>query len=453
MNKYLLRQLKRTRLQENSIPNSLEDWKAFLQIVSESYDQAEDGRYLLERSLEISSREMAEKIELNKQLGLKLAQAGKLASVGTLASGVAHELNNPLAGIKGYVELISQRSDLDQNSREKLGKVMKLVARMTSIINHLRKLSRDSSNSDRKLMSFLEPVFGSFELLRSKLDFENIKVTLPPRDIMIPVVGDAARLESVFQNLFTNSLDAFIERNISEPRTIEVSIGEESRGLIHISYIDNAGGIPTEILDRIFDPFFTTKQIGAGTGLGMSISHQVIQDHGGKISVVSSGDGKTRFDIALPIEENANRHNTLSCENIKKVFTPPSYFKKMLVIDDEEAILEFLKETLSPFFDVRTATSAEDAINILQQESFTIIVTDITLPGKSGIEIAEEARKIKPDIKIVFTSGFSHSEYYDKTKGFAPYIFLEKPFLDVKAVMCEILDFVDHAHEDHPSAA
>lgn len=453
MNKHLLRQLKRTRLQENEVPKSLDDWKAFLQIVSESYDQAEDSRYLLERSLEISSREMAEKIELNKQLGLRLAHAGKLASIGTLASGVAHELNNPLAAIKGYVELICQRNDLHENAREKLGKVIKQIARMTSTINHLRKLSQDTSNKERTLMSFLDPIFESHELLRSKLEFEKIKVILPPRDITIPIVGDPVRLESVFQNLFTNSIDAFIERNIGESRTIEISIEEESRGLICISYVDNAGGIPAEILEKIFDPFFTTKQIGTGTGLGMSISHQVIQDHGGKISVTSQDGGKTRFEIALPLAENVNRHNTLVCENIQKVFSPPSYFKKLLVIDDEEAIVEFLKETLTPFFDVRTATTSEEAVLKLQTEVFSLVITDLNLPGKNGLDIAVLARKIRPDIKLIFTSGYSHSEYYERTKSFAPYIFLEKPFLDVKAVLCEILDFVHQDPENQPSVA
>src|SRR5881398_2279126 len=230
----------------------------------------------------------------------QLVQAGKLAKLGELTTGVAHELNNPLNNIGLFVgnavDLIELAvAEKGQIVRE-LRHAMQQVGKATEIISHLRTFGRAAPVS-REPISLRQVIERALSLMREQLRLREIEVTvdLGPGEPM--VVGNAIQLEQVFINLLTNARDAVAEA----PRKAIRIAGSTGSGAVEVSLADSGHGIPPGLERRIFDPFFTTKEVGKGTGLGLSITYGIINEHGGTISVVSPpGEGAT-FLIHLPL--------------------------------------------------------------------------------------------------------------------------------------------------------
>jgi PAS domain S-box-containing protein len=253
----------------------------------------------------------------------QLIQSAKLASIGELASGVAHELNQPLMVIRGIFQLV--RRSIGKNNLgisellEQLEPIERNTKRMMNIINHLRTFSRQSG------MEF-GPVDGnkiiedSLLMIREQLRIHDIQVKKDP-DVDLPKIkGDANQLEQVFLNLITNARDAILQRSevsgkksenrgrleiitrMGETDNHQSSInGQQSQNFAEILIRDNGSGIPADKVGKIFDPFFTTKEVGKGTGLGLSISYGIIKDHQGEISVAETSPRGTTFRVRLPI--------------------------------------------------------------------------------------------------------------------------------------------------------
>jgi len=230
----------------------------------------------------------------------QLVQAGKLATLGELTTGVAHELNNPLNNIGLFVGNAVDLIELAVTEKEQivgeLQHAMQQVSKATEIISHLRTFGRAAPVS-REPISLREVIERALSLMREQLRLREIEVTveLGPKDQV--VVGNAIQLEQVFINLLTNARDAVAESPRKQVR-IAAATGD---GAVEVTLADSGHGIPPGLERRIFDPFFTTKQVGKGTGLGLSITYGIINEHGGTISVVSPpGEGAT-FVIQLPL--------------------------------------------------------------------------------------------------------------------------------------------------------
>ena len=230
----------------------------------------------------------------------QLVQAGKLATLGELTTGVAHELNNPLNNIGLFVGNAVDLIELAVTEKEQivgeLQHAMQQVSKATEIISHLRTFGRAAPVS-REPISLREVIERALSLMREQLRLREIEVTveLGPDDPV--VVGNAIQLEQVFINLLTNARDAVAESPRKQVRIAAATGG----GAVEVTLADSGHGIPPGLERRIFDPFFTTKQVGKGTGLGLSITYGIINEHGGTISVVSPpGEGAT-FVIQLPL--------------------------------------------------------------------------------------------------------------------------------------------------------
>jgi C4-dicarboxylate-specific signal transduction histidine kinase len=234
----------------------------------------------------------------------QLVQAGKLATLGELTTGIAHELNNPLNNIGLYVGNVIDRIQLGFAENEKDGMLRELeaaleqVRKASEIITHLRTFGRAAS-------VVLEPVAithvigRSLSLMREQLRLRQIDVELDLADGEAVVTGNPIQLEQVFINLLTNARDALVDA----PRRV-VSIRSEVRPpVVAVTVADTGPGIPPGLEQRIFDPFFTTKEVGAGTGLGLSITYGIITEHAGTIAVERTPDGGARFLIELPLAE------------------------------------------------------------------------------------------------------------------------------------------------------
>src|SRR5574337_1671184 len=249
-------------------------------------------------------KEMGQRVEERtrtlRQTQAQLIQSGKLAAVGTLAAGVAHELNQPLMIIRGYAqELLRDRRIADKEIRDDLWRIEAQTGRMTAIIDHLRDFSRESKGK-RQDTDLNRVVTDALDFLGQQLKTQHIDVVQELYPALPTVRVDPLQIEQILLNLITNARDAM------EPAgrgTIVIRTEVISGNRVALSVTDTGPGIPGEIQSRIFDPFFTTKEVGKGTGLGLSICHGIVKEHGGDLTMESPvADGRGAcFTLILPL--------------------------------------------------------------------------------------------------------------------------------------------------------
>ena len=258
--------------------------------------------------LENLINEKTQLAKLNEQLDEQLLQlesqqqqlvhSAKLASLGTMAAGIVHELNNPLTVIKLHADAMASGRGLAKTPL-RVKQIGTAADRMRKIVDHLRTFARKGSEEDWQPISVNEAITNSFFLLGPHLQEARIQHHLDLCDEPTIIWGDTVQLESAFQNLMSNSRDAFVERAHLSDRQIHFQTRRVDDH-IEITYIDNAGGIDQDKLNRIFEPFYTTKAKGIGTGLGMSITHGIVQKHQGDITVRSRPGAGVEFKMRLP---------------------------------------------------------------------------------------------------------------------------------------------------------
>jgi signal transduction histidine kinase len=260
----------------------------------------------LSHGVNVLSAELLYRLRELQNAQSSLIQAGKLAALGEVSSGLAHELNNPLTVVAGYIELIrgalqaGQSSTLDLDELEDyLQKMERNVRRMKLIIRHIMEFARESKpvKQPTPLNSVIEK---SFILINEQLRLKKIDIRMDLCPALMAQI-DELRMEQVFINLLTNARDAILEAHGEAGGTIQIRSRVLSGSELEIEISDNGIGMTEEIKNRIFNPFFTTKEVGKGTGLGLSISHGIVQDHGGSISCVSEKGKGTTFRIRLPL--------------------------------------------------------------------------------------------------------------------------------------------------------
>lgn len=363
------------------------------------------GRIFTEKTF---SRLILEKHQ-KADLQLQLIQASKLASLGTLGAGVAHELNNPLAAIIGFAKII--KGGAAEGSEEYLmtERIIQASNRMVATVQHLRQFARDSSQETKSLVDFNQVVNDALILFEKQLNFLGItfEISLPSPAVF--VWGDPNQLESVIQNLLSNSRDAFQSQKSDGSKKITIKIDQDHDTLC-FEYSDNAGGMSEEIMARMFDPFFTTKPPGKGTGLGMSISYDIIQKHLGLLEVNSQlGVGST-FRFSLPIrdhqEEELPQRTKIAESGGEKA---PSKLRaekaSILIVDDEPDLLTLLEAVLEEFFSIETHADGPSAVEALKIKHFDYILTDLKMPHFSGIRIIKAAQELQPHAVTIVMSG------------------------------------------------
>ena len=293
--------------QSERLDNSRRALLHILQDVHRSNERLGDGRKamihimgdLRETTEEVRRREH----ELRDKQD-QLVQAGKLATVGELTTGIAHELNNPLNNIGLFVGNAIDHIELDATDRERLldelRHALREVRRATAIISHLRTFGRVASVSPEPVR-INGVVRRSFSLLYEQLRLRQIEVRLDLCAEDPVIVGNPIQLEQVFINLLTNARDALADA----PRKLIHVESAVNQGVVDLLVRDTGPGIPLELQQRIFDPFFTTKEVGAGTGLGLSIAYGIVKEHGGTISAVSGAGATFLVRLPLPAEPGA----------------------------------------------------------------------------------------------------------------------------------------------------
>ena len=372
------------------------------------------GRDITERKrMEEERRELEQKAQL----------ASRLASVGEMASGIAHEINNPLTGVIGYSQLLMQK-DIPENMKEGLEVIRDGGQRVAGIVKRLLTFARQVK-TQRDYVSINEIIETTLALKTYELETNNIKTNLQLDPDLPVTIADGGQLQQVFLNLIINAETEMKLAHGKGKLSIETGKVDDT---IRISFKDDGPGIAKENLDRVFDPFFTTRKVGEGTGLGLSVCHGIMAEHGGTMYVESELRKGATFIVELPI--------VLSPEQLK--LAEPAAEEphrvaraKILVVDDEPAVLKLLSQLLADEgHHVETVDNADNAVEMVNRRSYSLILLDIKMPGMSGIELYKHFQKEDKSLarRIVFITGdvmgAGTQAFISRTK--APYI--TKPF-------------------------
>lgn len=237
--------------------------------------------------------------EQRKKMHAQLAQSSKLTSLGTLSSGIAHELRSPLTVVKGMAQEIESDPKASVSIRKHAHEIVAQSLRIQEIADHLRSFAREGGDNEWKAVDLNEPIKRSLALLNQQLKNRGIEVRLSLAEGLPPVSGQLSQLESIFHSLLTNSRDAFDDVPADREKLIEIQTSAQGKGGARVTVRDNASGMTEEVRDKIFDPFFTTKG-GKGTGLGLAIVHGIVEQHKGSIEVDSKRGQYTTFTISFP---------------------------------------------------------------------------------------------------------------------------------------------------------
>jgi two-component system cell cycle sensor histidine kinase/response regulator CckA len=366
--------------------------------------------------------------EREAQLERQLTFADRLASVGTLAGGVAHEINNPLASVTANIELIIESLDVAPVKVAEL-RAMALdikagAERIGTVVRGVMTFSR--LEEERRAVMDLRPVLE----LASNMTFNEIRHRARLVKVIHdtpPVVADEARLGQVFINLLLNAAQAIPEGHASSNEiTLTASTDPEGRAVVEVR--DTGAGISAQALGRVFDPFFTTKAVGVGTGLGLSISHGIVVGLGGTISATSETDRGTTFRVVLPPAPSSTAAVSVATPAIEPTVAPARAV--ILVVDDEPAVGKAIRRVLHDH-DVTVVTRATDGLELVAADQrFDLIITDLMMPEMSGMDFYDELARRFPDLaaRVVFVTGGAFTpdarSFLDRVKN--PLI--EKPF-------------------------
>jgi signal transduction histidine kinase len=236
--------------------------------------------------------DVTDKLQLERQL----FHSEKLATIGQMAAGIAHEVNNPLAGVSGFLQVLAARLNPDSPEKSPIDAALKNIDRASNTIKDLLKFAKPPP-SEKKLSNINQLIHDSLLFISYQPRYEKIKVVKDLDNTLPDVLADPGQISQVLDNIIINALQA-----MGSEGTLRVATGLSGKW-VHVYITDNGPGIIAANIPRIFDPFFTTKQSGEGTGLGLSTCDRIINDHGGTIAVYSVEEKETTFLIRLPISE------------------------------------------------------------------------------------------------------------------------------------------------------
>lgn len=343
-----------------------------------------------------------------RMMAHKLMQTDKLSSLGELVSGVAHELNNPLTGIMCFSELMMEE-EMPAGVVAKLKRINDASHRCKKIIDNLLTFAR--WKMPEKTYEDINNIIKECAELRGyQLKLDNISVELNLDHGLPSTMLDESQIHQVFVNLINNASDAIKAKDGGG----WIRIGSEHRdGKIIVTFADSGAGMSEEVINRIFDPFFTTKGVGKGTGLGLSISYGIINEHGGSIYASSTPGAGTTFVVELPVLKRAEAmagNNPAGTSAGEGETAGMGNGKKALVLDDEPIVLDLLHDALGGSgFHVDKTTSGKEALVMLRNMDYDVIISDIKMPGVDGKDFYRGVKAVKPELlsKIIFISGDS----------------------------------------------
>jgi signal transduction histidine kinase/CheY-like chemotaxis protein len=391
-------------------------------------------------NVQLSRAQLEKTVDTLKTTQAQLVQSEKLSAVGEFVAGVAHELNNPLAAVMGFSEILRD-AGMDSKFSRQLDLIYKAAQRCSKIVQSLLSFAR-RHQPERKSVSVNELVEAVLEIVAYPLRTGNIEVVTAFDKNLPHIMADGHQIQQVLLNIINNARQA-IEASQTGGK---IRISSSATGLfVRIAIQDSGPGISPENLRRIFDPFFTTKEVGKGTGLGLSLCYGIIKEHGGNIYAESPPDGGAAFIIELPAVPDAVNPAAVSTAPAAEKLNPrEGEGKRVLVIDDEAAILQLVAESLRRNgFQVDTAADGQVALQRLKVDKYDVTLCDWKMPGLNGQDVYEQLQSFNPDLckRMIFLTGDVINERMRKFLESQERPCLSKPFVigDLRAAIRTVL--------------
>ncbi len=392
--------------------------------------------------IDVTEKRLAE--EEKQKLRLQLQQAQKMEAIGTLAGGIAHDFNNILAAIVGYAEMARDDSPPGSAIAGDLGQVLQAAHRAKELVKQILSFSRQGESHQVVVQPTLL-VKETLKMLRSTLPST---ITIR-QDLAVngaTILADPSHIHQLVMNLCANAYQAMEEKGGTLSLSLRTLSLAEAEGelppgdYVRLTIGDTGPGIGPEVLPRIFDPFFTTKEVGKGTGMGLSIVHGIVKSCGGSINCTSTIGQGTVFDITLPrLAGEAVAEERRDSEQV------PGGAEHILYVDDEEVLREMGTNMLKRLgYRVTTRGNSLEALVCFQNEpgSFDLVITDQTMPGMTGIDLARRMLQLRPELPIILCTGFSNLISEERAKAMGIKGFAMKPMSknDIAQLVRQLLD-------------
>ena len=365
-----------------------------------------------------------------KQMEEQLRRAQRMEAVGRLAGGVAHDFNNLLQAMLGLTQLERLRGGDPATSAERLQEMEELLRRGAQLTQQLLLFSRREEPRTERF-DLNDGIRESAKLLQRLLRAD-VTLAFELAAEPLPVEADRGQIGQVCMNLAVNAADA-----MPEGGTLTVRSGRE-RDDVWFSVTDTGHGIPEPIRDHIFEPFFTTKGDQRGTGLGLAVVHGIVSQHGGEVEVQSSVGTGTTFRVLLPRRAEENEGAVPAAAQAGTL--PRGDGQRVLLVEDNDAVRRAFERLLVRLgYEVRAVGSGEEADLLPAPQPFTLLLTDMVLPGMSGAVLAARLRERWPALRVIFMSGYTEDEVLRKKAALGEERFLQKP-VDLPTLAREVHD-------------
>ncbi len=396
--------------------------------------------------LDVKHKELEYTYDKLKNTQYQLLQQEKMASIGTLAGGIAHEFNNLLAAILGYASLVKDDIPKENEARSDLEKILKAGRRAKDLVKQILTFSR--FNVEELSPIKLTPVIDeALKLLKSTTP-SSIEVRQEICNDCKNILANSTMIHQVLINLYTNAVQAMDGKGVIDISMSEIHHDESDNdgiytfqpgNYIKLSVSDSGPGIDKQIKDRIFDPFFTTKEVGQGTGMGLSVVHGIVDKINGSIMVDSEQGTGTTFKIFFPVtsEESTYTENILG-----PVLTGD---ETILYVDDEMMLAHMGKQMLERLgYSVTARTSSVEALELFRTlpDKFDLVITDQAMPNITGDELAMSLLQIRPGIPVILNTGYSSTISEERARQIGIQAFVLKP-IDKRDLACTIRQVLD----------
>ncbi len=391
-------------------------------------------------------RDITDKLKLET----KLRQAQKMETIGTLAGGIAHDFNNILSPIIGFAEMLQEDLPLDSSEHESITQVLQAALRAKDLVRQILAFSRQSDKQfiPVKLQSIVNE---TLKLLKSSIPSTiDIQAKIDPDCGM--VLADPTQIHQIIMNLATNAYHAMqktggqlkINVKATEIDSNPLGFSELLPGKYALLIVTDTGtGIRKEIMDKIFDPYFTTKKQGKGTGLGLSMVQGIVKSCNGDIHIYSEPGKGTEVHVYLPIIKKSAQDDNHDTSELVQGGT-----EKILVVDDEAMIVKMEQKMLERLgYIVTSRIGSIEALDLFKSDpdAFELVITDMTMPRMSGLQLTTEIRKIRPDIPVIICTGFSDqiNEKNSSASGVQGYVAKPVRLKEIGKIIRDVLDAPD----------
>jgi signal transduction histidine kinase/ActR/RegA family two-component response regulator len=381
-----------------------------------------------------------------KQLESSIQQSQKMEAIGTLAGGIAHDFNNILCAMIGFTELTIDDVPKGSMAQDNLEEVLKSATRAKEMVQQILAFSR-KSDTEKKPVRIQSIVKEALKLLRPSIP-ATIEIRQDIDENCGPVLADSTQIHQVVMNLATNAYHAMREKGGLLNFTLKKEIfrpDDPDQSLrpgtyLRLTVSDTGCGMDNVVMEKIFDPYFSTKGPGDGTGMGLAVVHGIIKEHGGDIEVQSEVGKGTTFNVSFPLIKTGSVEMEIFPAEVI-----PTGSEHILCIDDEKAIVLMTQQKLVRLgYKVTIRTSSEEALEAFKakKDEFDLVISDMTMPNMTGVELAAGIKEIRPDIPIIICTGFSELIDKDIAKKIGISGFIMKPALkdEIAKTVRKVLD-------------